>query len=182
MSHYRRSRQAGGSFFFTVVTYRRRPILCEEPVRLALREAIKEIQSKRPFTIEAWVLLPDHLHCLWTLPPDDADFSRRWGMIKRLVSIRCGEAYGCDGLLTASKRKHRESTIWQRRYWEHEIRDKTDFARHLDYIHYNPTRHGLCERPGQWPYSTLHRYIKEGRYPEDWAVEPACAGDSVLGE
>lgn len=171
MSHYRRSRQTCGSFFFTVVTYRRQAILCDQPIRIALREAIKEVQAKRPFTIDAWVLLPDHLHCLWTLPPGDADFSRRWSMIKRRVSVRCGDGYKRTDFLTDSKKKHRESTIWQRRYWEHEIRSEEDFTRHLDYIHYNPVKHGLCERPLQWPYSTMHRYVKEGKYPADWAVE-----------
>ena len=182
MSNYRRSRQSGATFFFTVVTYRRRPILCDEPVRVALREAIQMVRATRPFAIDGWVLLPDHLHCLWTLPPDDSDFSGRWGAIKRQVSLKCGAAYHNPALLTASKQKHRELTIWQRRFWEHEIRNEEDFRRHLDYLHYNPVKHGLRERPLQWRHSSLHRYVAEGRYPADWAVSPLSGEDGEFGE
>ena len=114
MSRYRRSLLAGGCFFFTVVTNRRQAILCNEVVRLALRDAIETVRATRPFVTDAWVLLPDHLHCIWTLPEGDADFSTRWMMIKRLVSIRCRETYRRKEWLNASKRKHRESTIWQK--------------------------------------------------------------------
>jgi len=135
MSRYRRTNTAGATYFFTVVTYRRQAILCNAPVREALRDAIVAVREQRPFTIDAWVLLPDHLHCIWTLPPDDVDFPLRWSMIKRRVSIVCAADYKRTDWLTASKRKYRESTLWQRRYWEHQIRDETDFIRHVDYIH-----------------------------------------------
>ncbi len=181
VSYYRRANTPGSSYFFTVVTYRRQKILCDEQVRNALRVATKAVQSERPFTIDAWVLLPDHLHCLWTLPAGDADFSMRWGLIKRRVSLVCGEDYKRTEWLSSSKKKHRESTLWQRRFWEHQIRDQNDFNRHLDYIHYNPVKHGLCKRPNQWPYSTLHRYIKAAKYPEDWAVQDDF-DDSGYGE
>ncbi|PPD03048.1 MAG: transposase [Methylobacter sp.] len=151
------------------MTFRRQPILCDEAVRVALREAISSVREQKPFTIDAWVLLPDHLHCIWTLPEGDADFSSRWGLIKRQVSIQCREHYRRDDWLNASKRKHRESTLWQRRFWEHQIRDESDFNRHADYLHYNPVKHGYCQQVADWPYSTFHRYVAEGVYPFNWA-------------
>jgi putative transposase len=170
MSRYRRTLVAGGCYFFTVVAYRRQPILCDEVVRVALRGAIETVRATRPFVIDAWVLLPDHLHCIWTLPEGDADFSTRWMMIKRLVSVRCRDAYRRADLMNASKQKHRESTIWQRRFWEHQIRDDDDFAKHADYVHFNPVKHGLVANAAAWPYSTFHRYVKNGTYAADWAM------------
>ena len=170
MSRYRRADTPGATYFFTVVSYRRQPILCDEPIRSALRHAIAEVRTRHPFVVEAWVLLPDHLHCLWTLPPNDADFATRWALIKREVSLACGPGYRKSAWLSASKKKHRESTLWQRRYWEHRIRDETDLARHIDYIHHNPVKHGLCRAPRDWPYSTLHRYIEAGTVPADWGA------------
>jgi putative transposase len=123
----------------------------------------------RPFVIEGWVLLPDHLHCIWTLPEGDADFSTRWSLIKRSVSHFAAEMALDPVLRKASARKRRESTIWQRRFWEHLIRDEADMERHLDYIHFNPVRHGYVARAADWPYSTIHRYVREGVYPVDWA-------------
>ena len=143
-------------------------ILCDEQVRLALRDAVVSVRKKRPFTIDAGVLLPDHMHCLWTLPPGDANFSMRWSMIKRQVSVACGSRYKRPEWISPSKRQHRESTFWQRRYWEHQIRDEADFRQHLDYIHYNPVKHGLCHRATAWPHSTFHRYVMQGVYSEDW--------------
>lgn len=174
MSHYRRADTAGSSYFFTVVTYRRQPILCDQPLRNALREAIESVRAARPFVIDAWVLLPDHLHCVWTLPQGDADFSTRWAIIKRSVSLACAE-YRRDEWMNPSKTKHRESTIWQRRFWEHQIRDENDYARHIDYIHHNPVKHGHAQHPIDWPYSTLHRYVREGIYPADWTSTNTAA-------
>lgn len=171
MSRYRRADTKGATYFVTAVTCRRQPILCDEPVRTALREAINKIRTKHPYTIDAWVLLPDHLHCLWTLPPGDSDFSARWAQIKRAVSMACGEQYLEKSLLTPSKIKHRESTLWQRRFWEHRIRSEIDYARHVDYIHYNPVKHTLCRQPADWPYSTFHRHVLAGTYPPDWGAQ-----------
>lgn len=168
MSRYRRATATGSSYFFTVVAYRRQPILCEEAIRNELRDAIEAVRVARPFVIDAWVLLPDHLHCVWTLPDGDADFSTRWMKIKREVSLACRGHYRCPGLLSASKVKHRESTIWQRRFWEHQIRDENDFVRHVDYIHFNPVKHGHVQQVGAWPYSTFHRFVREGAYARDW--------------
>jgi len=169
MSNYRRARVAGGTFFFTVVAYRRQPILCDEPVRAALREAIREVRQSSPFKIDAWVLLPDHLHCIWTLPPDDGDFSLRRSLIKRRVSLAVGAQYRRAEWLNASKLKHRESTVWQRRFWEHSIRDEEDLRRHVDYLHFNPVKHGLVSGASDWPHSTFHRFVEAGIYPADWA-------------
>lgn len=182
MSRYRRAHVAGACYFFTVVAYRREPILCDDAIRHALREAILSVREQRPFSIDAWVLLPDHLHCIWTLPAGDADYSTRWNIIKRKVSIACANGYKHRGLLTRSRRRHRESTLWQRRFWEHQIRDEMDFACHVDYIHYNPVKRGLCARVSEWPYSTFHRYVADGIYPEDWCGSDQNADLVMAGE
>lgn len=173
MSNYRRAKLGGASYFFTLIAYRRRPILCDDIVRHALRDAVQATRREHPFSIDACVLLPDHLHCIWTLPPNDADFPLRWSKIKRRTSLACRETHRDDRLSTPSKRKHRESTLWQRRYWEHLIRDDDDFSRHMDYIHYNPVKHGLAETAGDWPHSTFQRLVADGTYPENWAGLPA---------
>lgn len=137
---------------------------------MALRDAIRAVRAIRPFTIDAWVLLPDHLHCIWTMPEDDADFSQRWSQIKHRVSYACGEAYAMRPSVSGLKRG--EATIWQRRFWEHRIRDDRDMERHMDYIHFNPVKHGHVQQAIAWPYSTLRRYVDAGWYPEDWAGGP----------
>src|SRR5437016_3014726 len=134
MPNYRRANVAGATYFFTVATHRRQPFLVHETARYALREAIRIVQTLHPFQVDAWVLLPDHLHCLWTLPEDDADFSIRWARIKQNVSKRCAMLVD-QKLLTPTQRKNGELGFWQRRFWEHQIRDQTDFERHADYIH-----------------------------------------------
>lgn len=167
MPRYLRAR-TGSTFFFTVVSFERRPILCADSIRHSLRTAVENLRPTRPFSIDAWVLLPDHMHCVWTLPENDHDFSTRWMMIKRSVSRFARDMALDPDCRTASARKHRESTIWQRRFWEHRIRDELDFERHLDYIHHNPVRHGYVDRAVDWPYSTIHRYVREGLYLADW--------------
>ncbi len=168
MTRYRRAH--GATFFFTVVSYRRQTFLCHDAMRLALRQAILSVRRTRPFTIDAWVLLPDHMHCIWTLPAGDGDFSQRWKVIKKSVAASCRDEYRRADLITPSKRRHAESTIWQRRFWEHCIVDDDDFARHADYIHYNPVKHGLVKSAADWPYSTFHRFVQRGVYGADWAA------------
>lgn len=182
MPDYRRADLRGGSYFFTVNTYRRQPVLMEDDVRMALREAIVEVRQQLPFTIGAWVLLPDHLHCLWTLPDDDRDFAKRWGMIKRHVSRRCDPRRTRFGWSSPSRRKRHEGTLWQRRYWEHLIRDEADLARHLDYIHWNPVKHGWVQRVADWPYSTFHRFAAAGVYPTDWGTDAVAGDEGDFGE
>ena len=170
MSRYRRDYTPGATYFFTVVTYRRQTFLCDSDIRPALRNSIQAMRQHYPFVIDAWVLLPDHLHCLWTLPPDDADHSTRWKLIKRHMTRACSSRLHRKEWMSASKIKHRESTVWQRRHWEHRIRDDRDFARHCDYIHYNPVKHGLVQNPADWPYSSFHRFVKLGIYSMEWTV------------
>ncbi len=167
--HYRRAHLAGGTYFFTVVTFQRRPILTHDAMRRLLREAVIETRKSHPFLIDAWVLLPDHLHCIWTLPPGDDRFSARWSMLKRYVSQRSTTLFGCSMEdISTSRRSRKEYSIWQRRFWEHAIRDQADFNRHMDYIHWNPVRHGLVQIPIDWPWSTFHRFVRAGIYPADW--------------
>ncbi len=170
MSNYRRLHNAGATYFFTVVTYRRRKILCTDTLRNALRAGIQATQTTHPFSINAWVLLPDHLHCIWTLPADDADFGLRWALIKRFVSKHCATELHQADLMTDSKLRRNELTIWQRRFWEHQIRDDQDFNAHLDYIHYNPVKHGYVVKVADWEYSTFHRYQRDGLYPQGWGL------------
>ena len=166
MSRYRRAR-AGQTYFFTLISFRRRPILCHASIRDALRSALIEVRQCRPFDIDAWVLMPDHLHCIWTLPVSDNDYSTRWALIKRLVSRSCA-TLGAPRPASTSRNKHRDATIWQRRFHEHMIRDDWDFERHADYIHFNPVKHGHAESVAAWPFSTFHRYVRDGVYPVDW--------------
>ena len=168
MPNYLRAR-TGSVYFFTVVSFDRRPILCHPTIRSTLRRAIEDVRKVRPFSVDGWVLMPDHLHCIWTLPAGDADFSTRWSLIKRAVARFSADIALDPSLRNPSHRKRRESTIWQRRFWEHLIRDDVDLARHLDYIHYNPVKHGHVARPIDWPYSTIHRYVRSGVYPVDWS-------------
>ena len=169
MPNYRRVKSDGGTFFFTVVTYRRQKFLTRSDCRRALRNAITEVKQDHPFHIDAWVLLSDHMHCIWTMQKNDADFSKRWGLIKAGFSKQVKDLLHREALMSPSKRKHRESSIWQRRFWEHAIRDDEDFARHVDYIHYNPVKHGYVDRVCDWPYSTFHRYVRCGVYLMAWA-------------
>jgi putative transposase len=172
MSRYRRSLTRGATYFFTVVTYQRRQLLMNARTRSALREAIAEVRKVLPFEIDAWVLLPDHLHTIWTLPENDAEYGKRWGMIKSRVSRECRDLVGGDASRSQSREKRREIDFWQRRFWEHQIRDADDFERHVNYIHYNPVKHELAKRAADWPYSTFHRYIRSGDYSCDWATDP----------
>jgi putative transposase len=139
---YRRAHVPGGTYFFTGNTYRRQTFLTDVDVRSALREAIGTLRSTHSFVIEAWVLLPDHMHALWTLPPGDEDFSHRWRVIKRMVTPRCQTRLNRPEWMNARRRKRNQSTLWQHRFWEHLIRDEADFNRHIDYIHWSPMKHG----------------------------------------
>jgi len=153
--HYRRAFTPGGSFFFTLVTHKRRPVFAHPETVEVLRNAFRTVRASRPFEIDAMVVMPDHLHCIWTLPPGDADFSTRWRLIKTWFT-----KHGDPAL--------RGQAVWQPRYWEHQLRDETDFARHVDYIHYNPVKHGLAPSPMAWPYSSFRRHVKAGIYPANW--------------
>lgn len=168
MPTYVRAIVPGGTFFFTVVSNFRRPILTTPQGRASLRAAIEQTRVDHPFEIDASVLLPDHLHMIWTLPEGDADFSSRWRLIKSRFTIgyRVPGASGTG--VSTSRRKHGERGYWQRRFWEHTVRNDEEFERLCDYIHYNPVKHGHASCPHAWPYSSFMQFVSEGRYDEDW--------------
>lgn len=170
---YRRVDVAGGVYFFTVNLVERKRTLLVDHVDI-LREVMKSVKSAHPFHVDAMVILPDHLHALWTLPVDDRDYPTRWMLIEAGFSRQIPK-----GERRSNSRKARgERGIWQRRYWEHLIRDDRDFERHVDYIHYNPVRHHLVERVADWSYSSFHRHVRMGMLPVDWGSE---AGDDIEG-
>lgn len=165
MSNYRRNRVEGGCYFFTVNLRDRRSDLLVARID-ALRDAVRATRALHPFHIDGWVVLPDHMHCLWTLPLRDVDFPVRWQMIK----ARFSRSVPRPESRRASLIRKREAGIWQRRYWEHTVRDDRDYAVHMDYIHFNPVKHGLAARPADWPFSSFSRCVALGLYPSGWAV------------
>jgi putative transposase len=177
MPDYRRAYEPGGTFFFTVVTERRAPLLCTETARSILRGIIAECQKARPFALEAIVLLPDHLHALWALPDGDSDYSTRWASIKARFTHEWLATGGQEQRRTGSRVRSRRRGVLQRRFWEHLIRDEEDFARHLDYIHYNPVKHGQVACPHAWPYSSLDKWVGRGVYEASWLC--MCNGETV---
>jgi putative transposase len=164
MTEYRRYRLKGGTYFFTVNLAERKHNLLIEHID-DLRNAFREIKHAHPFRIDAIAVMPDHLHTLWTLPEDDDDFSLRWRQIKSAFSrqIEKGER------LSKSRTRKQERGIWRRRFWEHAIRNENDYARHVDYIHFNPVKHGYVRQVVDWPYSSFHRYVKLGLCSSDWS-------------
>ncbi len=165
---YRRIWLLGGCYAFTVVTFRRSPWLCQDVARAALREAIVHVRKRYPFTIEAMVLLPDHLHCVWTMPEGDSDYATRWRLIKTYVTRKCVDRLELPVKISKSRYKRGERNLWHRRYWEHCIRDDRDFTNQCNYIHNNPVKHGYCAMPKDWEYSSFHRFVSEGKYPKNW--------------
>ncbi|WP_341938376.1 REP-associated tyrosine transposase [Marinimicrobium sp. C2-29] len=163
MPHYRRNYLPGGTYFFTVTLSDRQSDWLVQYIS-TLRDAVRRVQQTRPFTIDAWCVLPEHLHAIWTLPAHDADYSNRWREIKKIFSKT----------VVASERLPRQIDIWQQRFWEHTIVDERDYRQHLDYVHFNPVKHGWVNRVQDWPYSTFHRAVREGLYPLDWG-----GGESV---
>jgi putative transposase len=177
---YRRATVAGASYFFTLVTFRRQPLFGGGKAVELFNEALRSVQARRPFTVDALVLLPDHVHAIWTLPDDDHDYATRWRRVKETFT----RAYARDHRLPEpdiGRRARGERTVWQRRYWEHLIRDDRDFVAHVEYIHYNPVRHGLVAAPRDWPYSTFGQWVAYGLYEATWGADeipqlPAWAG------
>jgi putative transposase len=160
---YRRAKIKDGTYFFTVNLADRSSTLLTDKIDV-LRSVVQEIRNQHPFKIDAMVILPDHLHAIWTLPADDEDYATRWALIKAGFSRQ---------IPTNEKRSHSRLTkgergTWQRRYWEHLIRDGQDFIRHVDYVHYNPVKHGHAKNPVNWQYSSIHQYIAKGHLPSDW--------------
>jgi putative transposase len=171
MSNYRRAYVPGGSYFFTVVTERRAPILCTETSRACLREALLECRRRWPFRIDAMVLLNEHLHAIWTLTEGDTRYSTRWGWIKKEFTKAYLAAGGTEQPRNASRLRQRRRGVLHRRFWEHAIRDEADYFKHFDYLHYNPVKHGYVECVRDWPYSTFHKWVKHGVYAPDWGCK-----------
>lgn len=165
---YRRVYIKGGCYFFTVVTEKRRKIFADDDNVKLLRAAFKSVMQKRPFTIDAAVVLPDHLHFIWTLPENDSDYSTRWRLIKTAFTKQCVDKFSVQN---ANRKNKNQQEIWQHRSWEHCLRDELDFERHFDYIHYNPIKHGLVQNLSDYPYSSFHRSVRQGIYPPDWGKQ-----------
>ncbi len=167
MTEYRRAHVPGASWFFTVnLAERKGNDLLVRHID-DLRRAFRYVRENHPFRLEAVVVLPDHLHCAWTLPPGDSDFSMRWNLLKGYFSraIEKGER------VSQSRQKRRERGLWQRRFWEHLLTDQADFNQHIDYIHWNPVKHGRVRQVADWPHSSFHEYVVRGVYPENWCSE-----------
>jgi REP-associated tyrosine transposase len=176
MPDYRRNFLPGGTYFFTVVTHERRPILATENGRSCLRQAIAHVKEKQPFEIVALVLLPDHAHAVWTLPRGDAAYPVRWAQIKEKFTRLFLDAGGDEGSPTASRTSRRERAIWQRRFWEHTCRDEDDLKRCVDYLHWNPVRHALVRSVGEYPWSSFHRFVRSGEYDPNWGRDVSFPG------
>lgn len=187
MPNYRRRLRPGGTYFFTLVTYQQEPFLCRPLARGLLRDAILACQADRPFILDAVVLLPDHLHAICTMPPGDFDFSTRWGVIKKSFTQSWLAAGGREGSVSESRAANRRRGVWQRRFWEHGVRDVDELQGCADYVHYNPVKHGLARCPHEWPWSSFSRWVRDGVYPPDWkcvcdgrATEPPTFGQFDL--
>ena len=168
MRTYIRHRAPGGVYFFTVnLAHRRGNTLLVDRMD-ALRAAFDATRAERPFAMPAWVVLPDHLHCLWRLPPGDDDYPTRWRLIKSRFSRAIQPLERCSD----SRRAKSERGIWQRRYWEHHVRDEADLHAHIDYIHINPVKHEHAARAADWPWSSFPRYVRRGVLPANWACDP----------
>ena len=184
MPDYRRWYVPGGTFFFTVVTADRRPILCDELARHCLRRAIETIRVRRPIEIVAFVLLPDHFRAVWTPPQGDSDYATRL----RRIKVEFTGAYlingGSEAPLSESRQQKHERGVWQRRYWEHTVRDEDDLKRCVDYIHWNPRKHGYVLNVRDWQWSSFHRYVALGEYTRDWGANDPVPGydDPEWGE
>lgn len=171
MVNYRRNFVPGGTYFFTVALHDRGARRLTEHAG-ELRDAFRRILRDRPFRIQAIVVLPEHLHTVWTLPPGDGDYPGRWKAIKSAFT-RSLQKTGHP----VPMRDDGSALIWQRHYWEHTIRDTDDLQRHIDYLHFNPVKHGWVERVADWPYSSFHRFVRQGSLPEDWGTGYAPESD-----
>ena len=157
---YRRNLAPGATYFFTLTLLDRRSCALTDNIGV-LGSALRGCRQRHPFSLVAIVVLPEHLHCIWTVPDHDSDYSTRWALIKAAFT-RITRAGG-------EKVRSGERRLWQPRFWEHTIRDERDLERHVNYIHFNPVRHGHVGRVQDWPHSSFHRYVRQGRLPEDWS-------------
>jgi putative transposase len=180
MPRYRRNFVPGGTYFFTVVTHGRKTFLTDDIGRGAMRQALREVRARHPMAIDAIVLLPDHLHTVWTLPPGDDRYSLRWRQIKSRFTQVYLEHGGVESSVSISKSVKGERGVLQRRFYERTVRDEADLRRCIDYVHINPLKHGLVQRVIDWPWSSFHRYVALGEYSADWGGDPTFYGDEWL--
>ncbi len=167
MTNYRRTYIPGMTWFFTVnLAERKNNTLLVENID-SLRTSFHYVKKRRPFEITAIVVMPDHLHCIWVLPSGDSDFSTRWNLLKGHFS----RAIDKRERISESRQKRRERGLWQRRFWAHLITDQQDFNVHTDYIHWNPVKHGKVKRVIDWPYSSFHKFVRQGIYPSTWGCD-----------
>lgn len=174
---YRRDRTPGACYFFTLVTEQRQQLLTLPGNIERLRESFLRERERNEFTLDAVVVLPDHLHCMMVLPAGDFDYSGRLARIKRYFSVGCS---GTTVTITNSRASKRERPVWQRRFWEHKIRDDKDWRNHMDYIHYNPVKHGYTLSPWDWPFSSLPKCAKHGWYDSGWGINKPFVGDEMM--
>jgi len=172
MSDYRRAFVPGGTFFFTVVSYDRRPIFSDPRAREILGCKLRDCQNMWPFTVNAIVLLPEHLHTIWSLPPGETNYPARWSWIKKEFTKEWPAGGGAEAWVSRGKRNQKRRGVWQPRYWEHTCEDESDFSIRFDYIHFNPVKHGLVKYPRDWQWSSFHRWVQAGVYDVNWA----CGG------
>ena len=168
MSNYRRAHIPGGTYFFTVKTENNAPIFADRDNALLLGQVIREAKQRWPFEVNAMVLLPDHLHAIWSLPQEDDDYPTRLGWLKKEFTKRYLGQGGNEQHTSASRKRYRRRGVWQRRYWEHTIEDEEDFDAHFDYVHWNPVKHKYVRCPGDWPHSSFHRWVAAGVYDIHW--------------
>ncbi|MBS0209324.1 MAG: transposase [Planctomycetes bacterium] len=168
MSSYLRHFVPGGTYFFTVVTERRTPVFIDDQSVALLGASLRSCKRSYPFTIIAMVTLPEHLHAIWSLPNNEANYSRRWSLIKSEFTRTWLAAGNQEQRQSTARNRERRRGVWQRRFWEHAIRDEVDLEAHFDYIHFNPVKHGLVSSVKDWPWSTFHRWVKDGHYLNDW--------------
>jgi putative transposase len=181
MSDWRRVFVPGGTYGFTLVTERRAPIFTDAMGRTILRETLRDCRRQWPFVIVAIVLLPDHLHTLWRLPDGDSAYPRRLGWVKKEFTKSWLAGGGAEQPVSAARQRHRRRGVLQRKFWEHCIRDDRDLHRHLDYLHYNPVKHGYVPCARDWPWSSFHRYVRAGVYTEDWGCAELDFSDLADG-
>ena len=168
MSDYRRNLVPGGSYFFTCVTFHRQKILTTNLGRECLHEAIECVRRNHPFTIVATVLLPDHWHTIWSMPSGDEQYPLRWMRVKEEFTKLWLDRGGAELSQSESRKGHRYRGVWQKRYWEHTVRNEQDLERCVDYIHWNPRKHRVAKRVHDWPWSSFHRFVDSGHYDVDW--------------
>ena len=178
MPNYRRAFFPGGSYFLTIVTEKRTPIFRQQKARQLLKQTIRTCRQHWPFDLDAFVLLPDHFHMILSLPPTDMEYPKRIGFIKKEFTKSWLAIGGQEQPPSESKLRHRRRGVWQRKYWEHTCRDEDNYRSHVDYIHYNPVKHGYVECPNDWAWSSFHRYVRNGVYPADWC----CPGNKGTPE